>query len=599
MKLSQVFQIKILRKLNRVNIDEEHLFFAITLLVGVGSGLIAVFMGKSIHWLTETFQTMQRPSIKSILAGSSFVFISGYITTRVVHWTSGSGIPQTKISLVVHHGIISFKQWFSKLITTILSLSSGLPLGIEGPTISITAGLGSNIGTFFGLSKIKIKSLLAVGAAGGIAAAFNTPIAAVTFVLEEVVGNFNTKALGPIIISSVAAAVTAQMFYGYEGTFEILKYKFEDPAELVFYFLVGISAAVLGPIWVKFILKLRDVHQVIFKGHRLSVMMTSFACVIGFAYLNPAVLGSGHHIINEVLLSKILDWRFIVSLMFVKFFFTSLCYSSGISGGLFMPTLFMGAMVGSLIGLGAQQIYPEASEVGAFAVVGMGAFFAAVLRAPFSSIMFIFEMTQDYRVILPLMIANVSAYMFSQKRSKGSIYEQMAEQDGVHLPKKDDYEILENLNVEQAMVEEVITLNANLSVKEALSAVSKSDITGYPILKHGLLYGVVSTTELGAAYAKFKGECFLSDICTRKLITIYPDQSLMFAFHLLNKYKISRLMVVSRINDKRLVGIITAENIVSRFGFHIQEENKKDVFDEFIKDSENEKKNNSDPASQE
>ena len=251
-----------------------------------------------------------------------------------------------------------------------------------------------------------------------------------------------------------------------------------------------------------------------------------------------------------------------------------------------MPTLFMGAMVGAIVGNFAQVIYPNVSETGAYAMVGMGAFFAAVMRTPFSSIMFIFEMTQDYKVILPLMIANISAFLISQRFSKGSIYELISEQDGIHLPQKEDYDILDSITVEDAMITDVISLNSNLSVKEALRKIQNFEISGYPVLKNGFLYGVISTTELGAAYAKYQSECFLSQICTTKVVTIHPDQSLMLAFHLLKQYKISRLIVVSRINDKKIIGIITAENIVNRFGFHIKDDSKIHIMDDFL-ESEN------------
>lgn len=589
MKLSQVFQIKILRKLEKAKIDEDHLFFALTLFVGVFSGLTAVSLGKLIKWLSSSMGTHHSPSSTSIIAGIIAIIISGLITTRYENWSSGSGIPQTKISLVVHHGLIKFRQWFSKLIASILSLSSGIPLGLEGPTASVTAGIGSSFARFFGLSKVKVKSMLAVGAAGGIAAAFNTPIAAVTFVLEEIVGNFNSKSLGPIMISSVAASVTAQVLHGNQSTFSILKYKFEDPNELFFYLILGLVCAFAGPLWVKLILKFRKWHKLIFKGHKLTIMIVSFLILILFALWNPYVLGSGHHMINDVLLSNITDWKFIFSILVVKMIFTSMIYSSGISGGLFMPTLFMGAMVGALIGNMAEVIYPGVSQTGAYAMVGMGAFFAAVMRTPFSSIMFIFEMTQDYKVILPLMIANISSFLISQKFSKGSIYELISEQDGIHLPQKEDYEVLDSITVEDAMVSDVITLNSNLSVKEALKKIQNFEISGYPILKNGFLHGVISTTELGSAYAKYQGECFLSEVCTKKVITIHPDQSLMLAFHLLKQYKISRLIVVSRINDKKIVGIITAENIVNRFGFHLQEDSKLHIMNNFINAEDTEK----------
>lgn len=588
MKLSQVFQIKILRKLEKAKIDKDHLFFALTLFVGVLSGLTAVSLSNLITWFSEFFKTSHSPSISSVTAGIIAIFISGLITTRFESWSSGSGIPQTKISLVVHHGLIKFRQWFSKLIASIMSLSSGIPLGLEGPTVSVTSGIGSSFARFFGLGKVKVKSMLAVGAAGGIAAAFNTPIAAVTFVLEEIVGNFNSKSLGPIMISSVAASVTAQTLHGNHSTFSLLKYKFEDPKELVFYLILGLICAFIGPLWVKLILQFRKWHKHIFKEHKLTIMLVSFGILILFANYNPSVLGSGHDVINDVLLSKITDWKFILSLLVIKFLFTSLIYSSGISGGLFMPTLFMGAMVGAIVGNFAHMIYPNVSETGAYAVVGMGAFFAAVMRTPFSSIMFIFEMTQDYKVILPLMIANISSYLISQKFSKGSIYELISEQDGIHLPQKEDYEILDSITVEDAMVKDVITLNSNLSVKEALKKIQNFEISGYPILKNGLIFGVISTTELASAFAKYQGECFLSEVCTKKVITIHPDQSLMLAFHLLKQYKVSRIVVVSRINNKKIVGIITAENIVNRFGFHIQEDSKLDIMNDYInsKDSD-------------
>lgn len=589
MKLNQLLKIKILRKLDKIDIDQEHLFFALTLIVGVGAGALAVFINKATHYLTNLFATNAQPTWQSYGIAVSLIFISGYLTTRKFPSAAGSGIPGTKIALVVYHGQIKFRDWIAKLIVSIMSLSSGVALGREGPTISVTSGLGSSLGNLFALPKVKIKSLVAVGAAGGMAAAFNTPIAAVTFTLEEIVGNFNSKSLGPIIIASVIAAITAQMFYGYNTTFDIQKYKFTDPTELIFYLSVGVAAALLAPYWVKLILYLRQQHNKIFRGHRLTFMLFTITLLFAVAIYFPLVLGSGHHVVNEMLHSNITNIKTIATLLALKFFFSALCYSAGISGGLFMPTLFMGAMVGSLIGIGAEYLYPSISEIGAYALVGMGAFFATVMRAPITSIMIIFEMTHDYRIVLPLMVANISAYLLSQKLSNGSIYEQLSEQDGIHLPTREDFEILEELTVEEAMIRDVKTLNFNLTVREALKQVNHSEVSGYPVMKHGNIFGVISTNEIGQAFAKFKGECLLSDVCTKKIIHIYPDQSLMMAFHYLNRYKISRLLVVSRVNDKKLVGIITAEDIVCRFGYHIQEESKYNVIDEYLQQIEKDK----------
>lgn len=582
MKLSQIWQIKILRKLNSKNVDKDTLFFTLTLLVGVISGLVAVLIKTSVAKISHIIGTHETVTMKSLIQGGILIFVSGYLTTRFFPGTSGSGIPQTKIALIVHHGKITFKEWFAKLNLSIISLSSGIVLGREGPTVNIASGIGSTIGSFFSMPKTKIKSLVAVGAAGGIAAAFNTPIAAVTFTLEEVVGNLNAKSLGPIVISSVVAAVTARYFEGNEPIFSVLQYKFTDPQELLYYLVVGLACALIGPLWVKTVLKLRETNRKVFKHHKLTVIMLSFFAVMAASLITPEVLGSGHHVINEALLSNLPGLKTILIILVLKFFLVSFVYSSGISGGLFMPTLLMGALIGSIVGMGANYLDPEASEIGAYALVGMGAYFAVVIRAPFTSILIIFEMTQDYKVILPLMISNITAYLISSRYMHGSIYEQISEQDGIHLPTKEDSDILENMTVEEAMVTDAKTLSASLTVREAINIVKNSEITGYPVMKNGLILGVVSTNQIGDAYAKFKGECLLSDICTKRLIHIYPDQSLMMAFHFLNKAKVSRLLVVSRINDKRLVGVITAEDIVNRFGYHIQEESKAHLLKEYI-----------------
>lgn len=582
MNLFNKLQIKLQRKVNRVNVDQESLFFALTLVVGVSSAVIATFLFEAIEWLAALGKTMEAPTWQSTLTGLSFILVSGFITTRLSPDSSGSGIPQTKIALVAHHGTIKLKDWCLKLVASVMSLSSGITLGREGPTVAVTSGFGSTIGRLFSLNKQYVKSLVAVGAAGGLAAAFNTPIAAVTFTLEEVVGNLNAKALGPIVISSVAAAVTAKVLHGGETVFSGIHYIFEDPMELWFYLVTGLLAGVIGPLWVKLILNMRKSSKNIFKGHKLSVIVCSFFLVYACAYFFPHVLGSGHDLIHEALLSELHDLKFVALLFAVKLFFISLCFSAGISGGLFMPTLFLGAMVGTMVGFLAQIAYPVANPAGAFALVGMGAFFAAVIRAPFTSILIIFEMTQDYKIILPLMIANISAFMFSKRLMPGSVYEQISEQDGIHLPNKDDYDTLEKLTVEEAMVKTVKTLPHDMSVREALKKVNHSEISGYPVMKGSQLYGVVTTNQIGHAYAQYKGECLLSDICAKDIVYIHPDQSLMVAFHLLNTHKISRLIVTSRINDKKLLGILTAEDIVNRFGFHIQEESKADVIDQYL-----------------
>ena len=502
---------------------------------------------------------------------------SGWLTIRYFKNSAGSGVPGVKIALAVHHGRISLKDTIGKYLTTILSLSSGVSLGKEGPVVTITSGIGSFFGQFFHLSKKRVKALVAVGSAGGIAAAFNTPISAVVFTMEEVVGDLNAKFLSSIIISSVIAAVTGQLLMGDRVLFPQVFYKLNDPKELAFYALIGVVAAIAGPAWMKSTLKLRKISRQVLKNHRLVTIFVAFISVGLLSLIHPGVLGSGHNFLSEILVSKILDWRVLGLLFALKFIATSVSYSAGSSGGLFMPTLFVGAALGSFVGAISHSIFPEiaSASIGAYALVGMGAYFVTVIRAPFTSILIIFELTGNYNIILPLMIANVIAFTLSERIVTGSIYEQISEQDGIHLPTRDDEEILESVNVEDALKKDVQSFQYDQTVKDGFLALKETEVSGFPVLKNNKLFGVVAKSDIMTEMIRKNHNKKLSEVCEQKIIKIYPDQSLMVALHRLKRFQISRLPVVSRLDDKKLIGIITAQDIVQYFGHRLQVEKSK------------------------
>ena len=582
MKVSKLLKSTFLGKLIQTEDLEERTYLALTLITGVCAGVIAVFINKCVHYLTHIMKTGEVFTKESLMLGGIAVFISGFITTRFLPSTSGSGIPGVRVALAVFHGKLTIRQTLGKMVTSILSLSSGMSLGREGPTVAISSGIGSIFGHFFSMSKKKVKSLTAIGAAGGIAAAFNTPMAAVVFTLEEVVGDLNAKVLGSIIIASVIAAVTASTLIGDRATFTTFQYHLNDHRELLIFLFLGIIAAILGPLWVKSVLTLRKLNLKIFRGHRLTIIMMSFLFMAAISLYNTDVLGGGHNAIEKILLGVLKDWKLLLTLLILKFIATTVCYASGVSGGLFMPTLLMGATLGGLVGAIAQILFPEiVSNPLGFALVGMGAFFVSVIRTPFTSIIIIFEMTRDYNIILPLMVSNIVAHFLATRIHKGSIYENISEQDGIHLPTREDHDVLEVLLVEDSMVTDVVSLNASMTVREAMKMCKGNEVSGYPVLKNGILVGMISTADIGSSYVKNLGDSTIEAISTKKLIKIHPDQSLLVAFHKLKKFQISRLPVVSRINDRRIVGIITAEDIVNRFGYHTVEQSKKDVIDKF------------------
>lgn len=564
-------------------VSEERAYLILTILLGVASAVVAVGLYKLTKFLTEIMGTGVQFGPKAFLFGALAILVSGYLTTRKFPSTAGSGIPQVTIALAVYHGVITPLATLAKFLTSILTLSSGMSLGREGPTVAICAGIGSYFGQYFHLSKKKVKSLVAVSSAGAISAAFLTPISAVVFTLEEIVGDLNAKILGSIVISSVTATVVASMLTGSHHSFQALNYRLNSPTELIFYLSIGLFAAILGPLWTKTVLFFRGTNLKILGGHRLTYILIAFLITGALSLIDPNVLGGGHSTIEETLLSLIQDPKKLTILLVLKFFATALCYSSGVSGGLFFPTLLIGAVAGNLIGTLYYQFFPnEIPQMGAFALVGMGAYFVAVIRAPFTSILMVFELTQNYNIILPLMIANITSYMLSGKFHKGSIYQRIAEQDGIHLPSHEDNEVLENLKIEDAMRKSPVTLDVNLKISEAYEIAKQSKHTGYPVTLRGKLAGMVSINDIKANLAKGNHDMKLHNIAEKKVISIYPDQSLLVALHKLRRFHVSRLPIVSRIDEKKILGVVTAEDIVSFFGFHVKNEDD----DDNIKDPE-------------
>lgn len=575
--LFKQFQQKILSLSLRNEVSEDRAYLVLALLSGVISALVAVGLYKTTKLLTSFMGTGVAFGPRAFILGGIAILVSGYLTTRKFPSTAGSGIPSVTIALAVYHGVMTPLATFAKVITSILTLSSGMSLGREGPTVAICSGIGSYLGQFFHLSKKKVKSLVAVSSAGAISAAFLTPISAVVFTLEEIVGDLNHKILGSIVISSVTASIVATMLTGSHHSFQALNYRLNSPTELIFYLTIGIFAALLGPLWTKTVLIFRKKNLQILGGHRLTYILIAFLITGALSLIDPNVLGSGHSTIEETLLSLIQDPKKLALLLALKFFATALCYSSGVSGGIFFPTLFIGAVSGNLIGTIYYQFFPnEIPQLGAFALVGMGAYFVAVIRAPFTSILMVFELTQNYNIILPLMIANITSYVLSGKFDKGSIYQRIAEQDGIRLPSHEDNEVLEHLKIQDAMRKEPVTLDVNLKISEAYEIAKGKCHTGYPVTKDGRLAGMVSLNDIKANLAKGNHDLRLHNISEKKVITIFPDQSLLVALHKLRRFHVSRLPIVSRVDEKEVLGVVTAEDIVSFFGFHVKSEDDDD-----------------------
>jgi CIC family chloride channel protein len=571
----QKFRINLLSWLLHFGFAKEGIFYVVTILVGLLAGLTAVSFHLSIAWLQEflfgsSHLTTQSSSswLLIILIPALGAFIAAILLKYVVPDARGSGIPQTKIAYAVHSGHIPKKVWIGKFLVGIINIGSGSSLGREGPTVQICSGMASWIGEMFSMKRQRIKSLIPIGAAAGIAAAFNTPIAAITFTLEEIVGDLNARVLGSIVLASVTAAVVQRSILGNEPVFLVPEYTLENPLELLIYALVGIFCALTGIIFCKTLLYIRS--RCIKVSSWKSVLLTTIGglCIgiIGLQF--PQIFGVGYPFVNKALSGSYT--LYILSILLVlKLIATSISYGTGSCGGIFAPTLFLGAMAGGSVASVMEIVFPSIiGNSGSYALVGMGAAFASVIRAPMTSVLIIFELTQDYNVILALMIANTISFSLSKYWQPESIYGSLSHQDGIALPNYETDHILHEIHVEDAMVTDVKTLSNKCTVREAIEETRNLAYSGYPILdENKKLEGMISRYDFRQAQAIQKEDGKITEFATTKYVLhAHPDQSLDSVMAKLGSRRISRLPVVSREDPTRLLGIITSEDVILAFG---------------------------------
>lgn len=476
----------------------------------------------------------------------------------------GSGIPQVKIAYSLNYGKVPMRVAAGKAIISALCVGSGASLGREGPTVQICAALSHAIARLFSIPRRKQMNQLPVGAAAAIAAAFNTPIAAVTFALEEIIGDLNQKLAASIVIAAVIASAIERWLLGPNPLFTGANiYKLNHPAELLAYAALGVTAGVVGVFFSKLILWLRMVFRDRLNAPSWSKPAIGGAIIGVIGLWQPHALGIGYDFLGTVLQGeRDLVLRAALALMVAKILASAFSYGSGMSGGVLGPSMFVGGMLGAATWEVVAYIQPEAQIMrGAFALVGMGAMFAAVIRVPITSILLIFEMTYNYEVILPLMIATAIAYTVAARLSPLSIYEAFLFQDGIHLGQAPKTDALARITAASVMTREVVTLPDDITVAEALDLIGRIEFNGYPVLRDGRMVGLITTGDLKRLEAENRQDSLIADVMTKKVVHAHPDQTLDTVILKLAQRELSQLPVVSRVDETRLLGIITLRDV--------------------------------------
>src|SRR5579885_1730922 len=439
------------RIFDRLRRSENQTAIVLSVLIGALVGLVVV----AFILLTGRLATRMYPSGGAgwlrILVPTLGSFVTGYLLWRYFPLARGSVIPQTKFALFVNNGRISMRTVAGKFFCCSASLASGIALGREGPSAQIGAGLASAIAQRAGLSQERVKSMVAVGCSAALAAAFNTPIAGVLFSLEEILGDLHAPVLGTAVLSSATAWMVLHLVLGDDPLFHVPAYHLVHPAEMMVYAVLGLVGGLGSVAFVKLLLSLRQWFKGFPKG---SVWLQPVAggLTVGLMGLFlPDVMGVGYSFIDKVLNGEVV-LRAVVLLAVFKIVATAVAYGSGNAGGIFGPSLFIGATMGAAVGSIEHRSFPAyTAGPGAYALVGMGTAFAGIVRTPLTSVIMIFEMTRDYTIIVPLMISNLIAYLISYGLQRMPIYEALAHQDGVHLPIANTRDEAARMRVSQAM----------------------------------------------------------------------------------------------------------------------------------------------------
>ena len=546
---------------------EEQVFLLLTLIIGALAGMVVV----AFILLTERSGARLYPAGGSPwrrllvpVAGSA---IMGYLLYRFFPDARGSGVPQTKAALYARGGHISLGTVIGKFFCTSATLASGIPLGREGPAVQVGAGIASVLGRKLGLRPEKVKALIPVGAAAAIAAAFNTPLAAVLFALEEVVGDLHAAVLGSVVLASATSWAMLRLLLGNNPLFQVPQYQLVHPGEFGIYAILGVAGGFVSVAFTKLLLWMRAR----FLGFPKRTVW--FQPVVGgftvgiMGWFVPQLLGVGYKHVGEVLNGG-MALRLMIVLLVLKLAAVAISYASGNAGGIFGPSLFLGAMLGGIVGNVANHLLPSyVGTPGAYALVGMGTAFAGIVRAPMTSVVMIFEITRDYAVIVPLMISNLVSFYISSKFQEQPIYEVLAQQDGIHLPRAETRQLEGQRLVAQAMRNATETLSAEMTVQEALERFNSSEFQSWPVCGERGVIGVVRLQDLKRANNDGLGSRRLSEILdTGEFPHVHADHSLHMALDRMGASQLDVLPVVSRANVHYLEGVVTLQDVLAQYG---------------------------------
>ena len=596
---------------------EGLILLVMAVVIGVSTGLAAVVFIRLIAFI-QTFFYGGGEKILPELGRLWLILIPviggllvGPIIVKFAPEAKGHGVPEVMQALILRGGRIRPRVAIAKIITSALCIGTGGSAGREGPIVQVGSALGSSIGQWLHLSDARIKNLVACGAAAGIAATFNAPIAGVVFAIEVLLSEIQVTVFGNVVVSAVAASIVSQIFLGARPAFEIPGYVMQSPWEILLYVILGLLAALVGILFIRMLYYTEEVFDRLAIPEwlkpatgalLLGILAFCYPYVGTISYISPNdmtlglpisenyphIFGSGFLFLEEVLQGRA-PFFLLFLLIFLKPLATSFTLGSGNSGGVFAPSLFTGAMLGGSFGYLAMHLFPNLNiEIGAYALVGMAAVFSAAARAPLTSMLIVFEMSNDYRLILPLMAAGMVASTFAQWLHSDSIYSLKLTKRGIRFEQGRDLDIMQTVQVEEVMNKAPVTVQQEQSVADLFAAFQETHLGGFPVMANETeLYGMVTMQDMERTIQEMERtlhrkevnlkDLKVWDVATPDPVTVFPDEPIWSAIRKMAPRDLARLPVISRNNPKQLVGVISRSNIVRAYNVGLMRKQKDEL----------------------
>jgi CIC family chloride channel protein len=563
----------ILRAFTSFRKSEYTVMITLAVFIGVLGGFGAI----GFRWLIGTFQRIFYGTGEDLLTVVSTIpwywkilipaiggSVVGPLIFLLAREAKGHGVPEVMEAVALRSGVIRKRVVIVKSLASAVCMGSGGSVGREGPIVQIGSAIGSALGQILKVSGDRLRNLVGCGAAAGIAATFNAPIAGSIFALEVILGEFEIGTFGPIVLASVMATVVSRAFLGDSPAFIIPDYNLVSVWEIPVYIIMGFLAGLVAILFTRTLYKAEDLWDDLKVPEYAKPALGGLAIGILSLFL-PQILGIGYETITSALLGTV-PWFLLLVLVFVKIAATSLTIGSGGSGGVFAPSLFVGAMMGGIYGHVVNYLFPHVTaSSGAYSLVGMGAIVAGTTHAPITSILIIFELTDDYRIILPLMMTCILSALVASRLKKESIYTMKLIRRGIDVRAGKEVSILKSLLVRDFMVRDVAFVPEIMTLSSLLQFIKESASSYFPVVNsEEELVGIISLRDIRHTLLEenLMDLVIAKDIMNEDVITLTPEENLFDAMGKFGIKDIGQLPVVDKDNPKKVVGMLKRTDVI-------------------------------------